>query len=101
VLYLITTQFKNNARSFIDVLLKFLDSKPEKGYYIYKHSQVSKAARILHVSLKNNYEEFKAVERTIDRLKSEIDLILKEPKQQIQLENWRYIQSKNEPIHKS
>ena len=68
VLYLITTQFKSNARSFINELLKFLDAKPVNGFYIFKHSQVSKATRILHVTLKNNYEEFKAVERTIERL---------------------------------
>lgn len=68
-------------------LLLFIDAKPINGNYIYKHTHVTKATRILYASLRSHYVEFNAVERTIARLKEEIKLVKKDGNQSFKLED--------------
>jgi len=98
----IVTHYKNASRGNISELLKILDAQPINGIYIFKLSQVSKATRILYSIMKNNFEEFNAVERTIKRLNSEINIIKDSLKQGgIKLLDWKYVQAPNEIVHKS
>ena len=70
---------------------------------LHLHFRVNrKAVRILLSILKRNFEEFNAVERTIQRLSSEIDIILKnKTKSKSGWNEWKYIQSPNEVVHMS
>lgn len=96
----IVTHFKNVSRGNINELLKIVDAQPCDGYYTFKLNQVSKAARILLSILKNNFEEFSTVERTIKRLNSEINIIKgSKTRGGMKLEEWKYIQSPNEVVH--
>lgn len=102
IVYIIMTNFKNVSRGNISELLKLLDAQPSDGFYVFKLSQVAKATRILYSILKNNFQEFHAVERTIKRLTSEINLIKSlNNKSQIKLSDWKYIQSPTEIVQKS
>jgi hypothetical protein len=99
---LIVTNYRSTSRGNISELLKILDADPHDGFYTYKISQVSKATRILYSIMKNNFEEYNAVERTIKRLNTEIKII-KDSKTPTgtQLDKWTYIQCPNEVVHKS
>jgi hypothetical protein len=102
IVYIIMTNFKNVSRGNISELLKLLDAQPQDGYYVFKLSQVAKATRILYSILKNNFQEFNTVERTIKRLTSEINLIKNiNNKGDIKLSDWKYIQSPTEIVQKS
>lgn len=102
IVYTIVTNFKSVSRGNISELLKLLDAQPVNGYYTFKLNQVAKATRILYSIMKNNFEEFSAVERTIKRLDSEINIIKKSTEKGADgLDNWKYIQSPNEAVHKS
>ena len=102
IVYTIVTNYKSMSRGMISSLLKFLDAQPANGYYIFKLNQVAKATRILYSILKNNFEEFNAVERTIKRLKSEINLVKNcNNKESDSLEKWKCIQAPEEAVHKS
>lgn len=101
VVFIIVSHFKAVNRGNIDSLLKILDSQPFNGFYVFKLSQVAKATRILYTSIKNNYEEFNAVERTIKRLISEIHLIKNSTAPGAHpINGWRCIQAPDEQIHK-
>jgi hypothetical protein len=102
VVYTIMTNFKNVSRGNISELLKLLDALPRNGLYVFKLNQVAKATRILYSILKNNFEEFGAVDRTITRLIAEIKLVMKsEDKNGTDLDKWVYVQCPEEPVHKS
>ena len=77
IILAIVTHFKNVPRENINELMKIIDARPVNGYYIFTLGQTAKVVRILLSILKRNFEEFNAVERTIQRLISEIDFILK------------------------
>jgi len=102
IIYIIVTHYKSVSRGNISQLLTILDAQPVNGYYVFKLNQVAKATRILYSIMKNNFEEYNAVERTINRLNAEITLIKNKDKNNaIKLEEWKYIQSPDEVIHKS
>ena len=94
--------YKSTTRIIVNELLTILDAQPVNGHYIFRLSQVSKATRIWHLIIKNNFEEFNTVERIIRRLSSEIDIVKrKNTKGKIKLTDWKYAQAPREEVHKS
>lgn len=102
IILLIVTHFKSAWRGNVGELMKIIDAQPSHMYYTFTLGQTAKAARILLSILKRNIEEFNTVERTIQRLTSEINILLNsKSKGRASPSDWRCIQCPNEVVHKS
>ena len=58
----------------IKSLLKIITSHPLENNYLYSLNHVAISSRILMQILKNNFDTYTVVEKTINRLKKEIQM---------------------------